>query len=291
MKRSPSEVAALAQLACLLEASAAKPGNVSPGRPFRDMSYEDFLLSALAIGPALTRAGEDSLGATIRNCVDATAERVGANTNLGIVLLCTPIARAANVGSGPLRESLRQVLAATTISDAREAYSAIRRANPGGLSKAQDQDLSQEPSVTLSQAMELARDRDSIAREYVTGYGITFEHSVPTLTRSLEAGLSWPDATVETYLTLLAGIPDSLIIRKCGLRAAQEVSRHAGAVLAAGGSRTEAGKREVAMFDAALRDSNNTCNPGTTADLTAAAIFVVLLERGWPSDRRNPRAK
>ena len=30
-----------------------------------------------------------------------------------------------------------------------------------------------------------------------------------------------------------------------------------------------------------MRDSRNIANPGTTADLTAAAIFVVLLGGGW----------
>src|SRR5256886_6745916 len=38
-----ADVAAAAQLACLLEASAPKPGNVSPFASFRDTSYEDFL--------------------------------------------------------------------------------------------------------------------------------------------------------------------------------------------------------------------------------------------------------
>ena len=30
-----------------------------------------------------------------------------------------------------------------------------------------------------------------------------------------------------------------------------------------------------------LRDAQHLGNPGTTADLTAASIFVVLLEGGW----------
>ena len=47
--RSAADVAAAAQLACLLEASAPKPGNVCPGRPFSDARYEDFLASAVAI--------------------------------------------------------------------------------------------------------------------------------------------------------------------------------------------------------------------------------------------------
>jgi triphosphoribosyl-dephospho-CoA synthase len=93
--RTADDVAAAAQLACLLEASAAKPGNVSPGRHFHDTRYEDFLASAAAVGPALARAGERPLGATILDAVEATRRWTRANTNLGIVLLLAPLARGA----------------------------------------------------------------------------------------------------------------------------------------------------------------------------------------------------
>src|SRR5256886_5501702 len=59
--RQAEDVAAAAQLACLLEASAPKPGNVSPFASFRDATYEDFLASAAAIGPALLMAGRRPL--------------------------------------------------------------------------------------------------------------------------------------------------------------------------------------------------------------------------------------
>src|ERR1700704_4863555 len=95
-----ADVASAAQLACLLEASAPKPGNVSPGRHFADARYEDFLASAVAIGEPLTGAGRRSVGATVRLAVEATARWTRSNTNLGIVLLLTPIARAAALEKG-----------------------------------------------------------------------------------------------------------------------------------------------------------------------------------------------
>src|SRR5690242_15328097 len=105
--RQAADVAAAAQLACLLEASAAKPGNVSPFASFRDATYEDFLASAAAIGPALALASEQPLGATIRAAVEATARWAPSNTNLGLVLLLAPLARAAlRPGLKPLREQL-----------------------------------------------------------------------------------------------------------------------------------------------------------------------------------------
>ena len=92
--RHSSSVAGRAHLACVLEAGSSKPGNVSPGRPFADTRYEDFLASADAITRPLQDAGNRPLGETILLAIQATAERTRANTNLGIVLLLVPLARA-----------------------------------------------------------------------------------------------------------------------------------------------------------------------------------------------------
>jgi len=275
-------VAAAAQLACLLEASAPKPGNVSPFASFRDATYEDFLASAAAIGPALAAAGERSLGATIRAAVAATARWAPSNTNLGLVLLLAPLARAAlRPGPGSLRVQLAATLADTTVADARDAYVAIRSAAPGGLGRASEQDIAGTPTATLRDAMALARDRDAIAREYATDFETTFETSAPGLRRALSDGLAWREAVVEVYLTLLAASPDTHIVRKLGTDAGVTVQRRARAVLDAGGVRTRAGRDATAALDRELRDEANTLNPGATADLTGASIYVVLLEGGW----------
>jgi len=275
-------VAAAAQLACLLEASAPKPGNVSPFASFRDTTYEDFLASAAAIGPALAAAGERSLGATIRTAIEATARWAPANTNLGLVLLLAPLARAAlRPGDQPLRAQLAATLADTTVADARDAYVAIRSVAPGGLGRASDQDVAGTPTATLRDAMALARDRDAIAREYASDFETTFEIGAPGLRRALSDGLVWREAVVEVYLALLATSPDTHIARKLGTDAAVTVQRRARAVLTAGGVRTMAGRDATAALDRELRDEANTLNPGATADLTGAAIYVVLLEGGW----------
>ena len=273
----------MAQLAALLEVSAPKPGNVSPGRGFHDARYEDFLASAAAIGGPLAGAGTRPLGSTIRLAVEATAHWTSSNTNLGIVLLLTPLARAAVLEphSDRLRDSLRQVLDATTVNDARDVYAAIRRAAPGGLGGAAAQDVSGEPTVTLLDTMRLAADRDTIAREYATAYAVTFETAAPALCRARGSGLSWDDAIVETFLSVLAVVPDTHIARRGGDELAAEVTRRAHDVLAAGGVRSSDGRRAIDAFDRMLRDERHLGNPGTTADLTAAAIFVVLARGGW----------
>jgi len=275
-------VAAAAQLACLLEVSAPKPGNVSPFAGFRDASYEDFLASAAAIGPALTAAAERSLGATIRAAVEATARWAPSNTNLGLVLLLAPLARAAlTPGGASLRARLAATLAATTVADARDAYAAIRLAAPGGLGRAPDQGVAGTPSATLRDVMALAVERDAIAREYASDFRSTFELGAPALRAALADRLPWRDAVVEAYLTLLGAAPDTHIARKLGLPAAITVQQRGRSVLDAGGVRTAAGREAIAALDGELRDEANTLNPGATADLTGAAIYLVLLEGGW----------
>lgn len=295
------DIAAAAQLACLLEASAPKPGNVSPGIHFGDTRYEHFLASAAAIGAPLGTAGTRSLGETIHLALRATRRWTHANTNLGIVLLLAPLARAAAVcldrsntvangavvTAGDLRRALSEVLRATTVHDAREAYAAIRLAAPGGLGTADAQDVATEPTVTLLQAMQLAADRDAIAREYVTDFQTTFEIAVPALEAARRDGLDWNDAVLEAFLTLLATSADTHIVRRAGPSLGDDVTRHAREVIGLGGVRTEPGRASIAQMSYALLDDRNRANPGTSADLTAAAIFVVLLGGGWQSEHRS----
>jgi triphosphoribosyl-dephospho-CoA synthase len=279
-----AEIATAAQLACLLEAAAPKPGNVSPGRAFRDMAYEDFLASAAAVGPPFLRAGENAIGTTVRDAVAATERWTRANTNLGMVLLLAPLARAASRvaaedgdAAGALREQVACVLDETTVADASDVFAAIRRAAPGGLGTAPDQDVANEPTLPLTAIMALAAGRDDVAREYDTVFQTTFELAVPALGRARAAQLGWNEAIVETFLTILAARHDTHVRRRGGDALAADVSRRAIEALAAGGVRTERGRRTIEQMDVALRTADNLANPGTTADLTTAAIFVVLL--------------
>jgi triphosphoribosyl-dephospho-CoA synthase len=305
-----SDIAAAVQLACLLEASAPKPGNVSPGRHFADLRYEDFLVSAVAIGEPLAGAGTRPLGATIRLAIEATRRWTRTNTNLGMVLLLAPLARAAmknGVGGHldrtvtldslpkngarphlPLRLDLRQVLDNTDVQDARDVYAAIRLASPGGLGRADSQDVAADPDVSLLDAMRLAAERDAIAREYATAFETTFGVGVPALEQARHEGLPWDDAVVETFLRLLAHAPDTHVARRGGDAAAKAVSDRAQRALRAGGVRSAAGRSAIDEMDRALRAKRNIGNPGTTADLTAAAIFVLLLRDGVGGTHAGP---
>lgn len=279
---SPRQVAQAAQIACLLEVSSPKPGNVSRYADFADLRLEDLLLSALAIGPAVEMAATTSVGQAILQAVQDTRTLVHTNTNLGIVLLLIPLAQAYSRGGGQnLREELRAVLEALTVEDARLAYAAIRTAQAGGLGRVEKEDVSQEPTLSLQQAMALARDRDAIAREYCTGYAITFEIGFPALLAARQSGADLPSAIVQTFITVLAQVPDTLIQRKRGAELARWVSHRARQVLESGGAMTEKGRAALRQLDNELRDAQHTLNPGTTADLTTAAVFLALLEQGF----------
>ena len=120
------------------------------------------------------------------------------------------------------------MLDATTVDDARDVYAAIRLASPGGLGRADAQDVADEPTVTLLEVMRLAADRDGIAREYATAFDVTFGTGVPALDRPRGAtDCSWDDAVVETFLTLLAAAPDTHIARRGGAAVAAAVTERA----------------------------------------------------------------
>jgi triphosphoribosyl-dephospho-CoA synthase len=285
------EIAQIAQMACMWEACAPKPGNVNRSHDFPDASLEDFLLSAVAIGPAFENAARLGVGETIWAAAARTRRCSRSNTNLGVILLFVPLIKAClriaessgtqalkGADSASLRKSLSVVLGALTVEDARHAYSAIRLAQPGGLGRVSQADVAEEPSITLLQAMNLAKKRDSIAREYATNYGITFEIGLPALSEAVSRADGFSRAIVQAFLEIMSRVPDTLIIRKRGIEPARRVSRMAKDVLKHGGVFTPQGRAELKRMDRELRDKTHTMNPGATADLTAAAIFVYMLQ-------------
>lgn len=272
------QIAQLAQMACIWEACASKPGNVNRYHDFSDTSLEDFLLSAVAIGPAFENAAQVGVGQTIWQATVDTRKWVQSNTNLGLILLLVPLAKACLTETENVRQSLRAVLNSLTVEDARLTYAAIRLAQPGGLGQVSQADVAEEPSITLLQAMALAQGRDAIAREYVTSFSIAFEIGLPALKGFLSRGVDFSSAIVQTFLSILSQVPDTLIARKKGLEAARQVSKWAGEVLTQGGVFTLEGRARLAEMDRALRDATHLLNPGTTADLTAAAVFLALFE-------------
>ena len=143
-------------------------------------------------------------------------------------------------------------------------------------------DIAEEPSLTLLQAMSLAQRRDAVASEYVTSFAITFETGLPALNAAMEKEMDFSGAVVQAFLTILSRVPDTLIARKKGLETARQVSQKASEVLNRGGIFTPQGRTGLEEMDRKLRDKAHSLNPGTTADLTAAAIFLYLMNNPHP---------
>jgi triphosphoribosyl-dephospho-CoA synthase len=171
------------------------------------------------------------------------------------------------------------VLEELTVEDARMAYEAIRLAAPAGLDKVECYDVyDSRIDITLREAMKFAQDRDTVASEYVTGFELTFHLGYATLLKLWEGGCKASESIVQTFLTILAQVPDSLIARKNGLVVAEHVSELAKRVLESGGVFCDRGLKELHNLDHTLRDERHCLNPGTTADLVAASLFVFLAE-------------
>ncbi|MFH5802573.1 triphosphoribosyl-dephospho-CoA synthase [Alienimonas sp. DA493] len=267
----------LVRRACLTECTARKPGNVFPGVDFEDLTYSHFVAAAHVAAATLPAAAEIGVGPAVLNCVRATREECGTNVNLGIALLLAPLCTVP--ASESLAVGIGSVLAATTVEDACAVYEAIRVANPGGLGDAAEQDVRDEPTVTLTEAMALAADRDRIARQYTDAFADVQRDAEVLAGTWQRAG--WEAATGAAFLHRLALVPDSHIVRRCGRATAERVRLRAGEAW----NRQEGvpGRpfelKAVARLDRYLRGGSPRRNPGTTADLTCAALFWAGRER------------
>ena len=271
-------VAQAATLAVIYEVTAPKPGNVHRGADFEDVTYVDFIQSAVVIGPILERAAEVGVGRTVLDAVQATRDAVGTNTNLGTLLLLAPL--ACIPAGTPLASGIDEVLCHLTFDDTRHVYEAIRLSSAGGLGHAANADVADAPPANLHlvEAMRLAADRDLVARQYTNQFADVFNGAA----RVIEAGVArgWPlnTAIVHAQMWQMAQEPDSLILRKCGPQIAEQSRARAAQVIDSGLPGDERYDDALADFDFWLRADGHRRNPGTTADLIAAGLFVLLRE-------------
>jgi triphosphoribosyl-dephospho-CoA synthase len=92
--------------ACRLDVAVRKPGNVSVASPGHGMRAGQFIASAAAAAGPLFEPGAP-VGRRIEQAVQASWSQAGCNTNLGIVLLCAPIAVAVERrGAGGLADAI-----------------------------------------------------------------------------------------------------------------------------------------------------------------------------------------
>ncbi len=212
----------LVQTACIWEATARKVGNVHRYADFDQTTYLDFILSAAAIAPYLNDS-DLPVGQMILEAVQSTISMVGQNTNLGIVLLLVPLCGVRETEQ--LQTGVKHILSGLTQRDAKLVFNAIRLANPGGLGEAQEQDVRNEPTVTLLEAMNLAADRDFIARQFANGFEDIFDFCLPVFLESIARFGSVEAAIIDLQIRTMAQYPDSLIARKNGHAIAEGVHK------------------------------------------------------------------
>lgn len=259
--------------ACHAELAALKVGNVHRHSAGHGMEVVHFEKAAAAAAPFLATPGV-RVGTRIEEAVAASLKATGLNANLGIVLLCAPLAAAAE-RAGPLRENLAAVLDDLDLNDAQAAFRGIAAANPGGLGRHGEHDVAAPATIGLKTAMALAAERDRVARQYVTGYADIFDIGLP---RYAELCGAEPEARTEAvHLAFMAAFPDSHIARKFGLETAEGVQAEAAELAARVDFRAPATTRHPALgaFDASLKERG--LNPGTSADLTVATLFAASL--------------
>ena len=271
---APNGVSAAVWRACIEELEAPKPGNVSFASPGHGMSADDFVASARCTADVLGTPGL-SLGERVLGSIEATCTATGCNTNLGIVLLCAPLAQAAldeDFGL-PLRAGLARVLQAASVEDTERVFAAIRLAGPAGLGASARHDVRAPATAPLLAVMREAEDRDRVARQYARCFEDVFDPGIAVLA---EGRARWPgpQAVVALYLTFLARFKDSHIERKLGAVAAEGVRLEALRLLEgleASGS-SEMDIEAVMRFDRSLK--SRRVNPGTSADLTVATLLA-----------------
>ncbi len=266
------------QFAIETECSARKAGNVHPQASFENLNHRHFVVAAKAIGERIDHCIGQPVGQIVLHSVRAMMDAVGTNTSLGTILLMAPLAAAThrsfekNHKNESLHDYLNETLSTLTQDDSRDIYEAIRIAKPGGLGDSQSMDVRELAPKNVLDAMRLASAWDDIALQYVSDFALVFE-----IWRRIKIkqaiGLAKLDAIRCVQMEVLSERVDSLITRKQGLVFAKQVQSLAGEVLSSGPYGSEEYEASWQSIDAYMRDAEHRGNPGTIADLIAAALF------------------
>lgn len=239
----PKKIGQIAQIASVLEVSGyPKPGNVHRTRDFHDMVFEDFLISGIVIGDSIEKVANSAIlnnlskievGKYILEGVKETNKWIANNTNLGIIMLLTPIAASAAISDDfkTLRENIYRIIKATTVNDAINLYEAINIADAGGMGNQDKFDVNDSNAINeliknnqnIFDVLEISASWDNLAYELVNKMPISFNIGCSTFYK-LNKSNSLNNSTILTFLTILSEIPDTLISRKYGNKRAEKVS-------------------------------------------------------------------
>lgn len=278
-----------ASLAIELECTAIKLGNVHPYAAFLEMNHASFLSASRAIGNAIDQSMGDrgpSVGRLVHHSTSAMMQAAGCNTSLGTILLFAPLLVAAfreghrEIDSSHVAKTLSEMSAA----DSKLVYESIALANPGGLGTSDRMDLSNTPPSCLLEAMSYASGVDDVALQYASGFELVFQMEERLVHYHRISGNSILDAIRDLQLELLATRKDSLIRRKGGDLLADEVRERASCLYRLRFENDPVWWDAWNELDRWMRQQvdargKRIANPGTTADLIAAALLVCILHQ------------
>ncbi len=268
----------LASWVCQLEVTAPKPGNVHRAADFEDVTLGDFLSSGIALGSAIdAQPASGGIGSMILSAIERTNLVTKSNTNLGMVLLICPLAKLVQRGE-PISSTAIVTETQTIVDTESDAvYQAINKANAGGLAAVEKYDVNDVGSVPnrILDAMEMASDRDMVAKQYCCGFKDVIEFVLPAIEEGVRRFGRISDGIVWAHVKTMAQFPDSLIGRKLGDSVARKSSALAAQCLEQLTSADDDDFwRSVGDLDFWLRSDGHRRNPGTTADLITAALYV-----------------
>ncbi|MDA9857233.1 triphosphoribosyl-dephospho-CoA synthase [Rubripirellula sp.] len=264
--------------ASVLEVTAPKVGNVYPGRPFKDLTFFDFVVAA-DIAAKHFNSESKRMSKRIYKAVEETNGLTQTNVNLGILLLLGPLVAADELMTRLERKqrnakdwlsAINIVLESLDGQDGQNIFRAIQIAGAGGLGEVDSMDIAAVyGEVDVLEAMRLSMDRDRVAKQYATEFVDLFEEVLPIVWHSINQSGDLLNGIAMAHLQLLRDQTDSLIARKNGIEAAFAVRLRAAEVDAEDAA-------SIQNFDDYLRDPSHRLNPGTTADLIAASLYILL---------------
>ena len=298
-----SYIARCAQLAMCLEVSASpKPGNIDRHNDYEDTRYEHFLASATGIYPVIEEASSetDGVGKFIRNAVtESVMWQRGGNTHFGAFLLLVPLSMAAGeilqedepFTIQQLVESAYRIVKNTGTTDSVDFYSCFETAgvkvNPADEFDLQNKaaiDELNERDMSLYKLMDIARGYDLIANEWVTGFkrcAACAEIIIDGMNNDLypsKVKTDINDITVYAFMKTLAENEDTFISTKYDDITAACVSGQAKAIIEEMYKSHQDFETILPLIEKLDKELlEKKINPGSTADIIIAGLFIALL--------------
>ena len=267
---------------CDTEIKSLKPGNVHKYSEGHGMNLKDFLKSSLIISKCLTKNNLD-LGKKILISVNEIQNKIKKNTNLGIILMLSPIATIVQeegvISKEELLKKIKSLIKKQNIKNSIPIFKAISLTSPGGLGFSKKYDVNEPPNTNLYKAMEFAKKKDLIARQYCNGFEDIYKIGIPAYKKFYNKWGKVDWALTGVYLTFLKKFNDSHIVRNKGNKIATSIKKEAKKYyffLKNNKSLTKI-KKKLLVFDKKLK--SNGINPGTTADLTVATLLLEIVTK------------